>query len=445
MRLKCSKAALAATLVCGLGSVAMAGDADLAQLKQEMAQLRQSNQQLQAQVGALQGSQNESWLNERRAEEVKTLVREVLADADTRASMADGGMTAGYNKGFFLASEDGKFLLKVGGQVQFRYILNLRDDSGDDDFEGGFQLRRTKLKFEGHIGSPKIGYSVVLANHRSDSNTYLEEAKLSYKIADGLTIEGGRFKSPFLREELTSSSRQLTVERSLFNETFTAGFTEGVNLKWEPTDNVRISAMVNDGYREGEDGGAKDFHQDNTDVAFASRVDIKLAGDWKQYSDMSAWSGEDFAAFIGAAVQVDFDESRTTSGYHYDFNYTVDGSIETNGLGIFAALSGWHFDGDDNTADSTAQGAMIQAGYMVVPDKFEPFVRLEYMRFNDDDETKLVTFGANWYLKKHDAKFTVDVVWALDPIGGSSGLGLLGDAADEDDQVAIRGQFQLLF
>ena len=60
---------------------------------------------LKAEVAAMRSANSESWLNERRAEEVKALVREVLADAETRASLAEGGMSAGHNgKAFYLAS-----------------------------------------------------------------------------------------------------------------------------------------------------------------------------------------------------------------------------------------------------------------------------------------------------------------------------------------------------
>ncbi len=443
MRLNCKKAAIAASLVCGLGSVAMA-DTDLAQIKQEMAQLRQANAQLQAQVGSLQGAQNSSWLNERRAEEVKALVREVLADADTRASMQEGGINAGYNRGFFLASTDGKFRLNVGGQVQFRYIANLRNDSPGDDFESGFQLRRTKLRFSGHVADPKIGYTIVTAYDRNTGNGAMEEVKLTYQLTDQLTLEAGRYKTPFMREELISSSRQLTVERSYFNEVFTAGFSEGLGLVWNPAENLRVSGMINDGFRQGETGAAKDFHNDDTDFGAAARIDYKIAGKWSQNGDTSSWSGDDFAAFVGAAVYYDKADGNSNT-YHYEVGYTVDALVKTKGLGIYGAFAGYNVDGDNGAADIDAWGAMVQVSYMVVPDKFEPFARLEYMKFNSQDEIKIATAGFNYYLKKHDAKFTLDAVWALDPIGGQSGLGLLGDAAGEDNQVAIRGQFQLLF
>jgi hypothetical protein len=88
-------------------------------------ELRQEIQALRAEVSAMRSQADDSWLNERRAEEVKTLIHDVLADADTRASLAGDGMTAGHNGHFFLASADGGFLLNVGGQIQFRYIATV--------------------------------------------------------------------------------------------------------------------------------------------------------------------------------------------------------------------------------------------------------------------------------------------------------------------------------
>jgi len=444
MSLNGKQAAMTAALVCGLSGAAWA-DADMDQIRQELAQLRQANTQLQQQVASMQTAENINWLNERRAQEVKAMIHEVLADADTRSSLAEGGMTAGYNKGFFLASEDGKFRLNLGGQIQFRYIATLRDNSGGDDFENGFQLRRTKLRATGHIGDPRIGFAVVTAYDRNTGAAALEEVKLTYKISDTLTFEAGRFKSPFMREELTSSSRQLAVERSYFNEVFTAGFTEGVGLVWTPTDKLRVSAMLNDGFRQGETSTSKDFHNDDTDMGVAARVDYKLAGKWSQQADTSSWKGDDFAAFAGAAVYYDKSDAGHANGYNYEIGYTADVMIQNKGLGIFGAVAGYNVDGDDGSTDLDAWGAMLQISYMVIPDKFEPFIRGEYMKFNSEDETRLLTAGFNYYLNKHNAKFTLDAVWAMDAIGSQAGLGLLGDAAGQDNQLAIRGQFQLQF
>lgn len=65
-------------------------------------QANQHLQDLRDEVAQLRANQREVWLDEHRAGEIKTLIRDVLADADLRASLV--------GKKFYLASEDGGFL-----------------------------------------------------------------------------------------------------------------------------------------------------------------------------------------------------------------------------------------------------------------------------------------------------------------------------------------------
>src|SRR6185503_10070618 len=74
--------------------------------------------------------------------------------------------------------------------------------------------------------------------------------------------------------------------------------------------------------------------------------------------------------------------------------------------------------GNDNV---DSYGIIGQAGYMVIPDKLEPFVRYEWTELDDDtlntyDQISILTVGANYYFKQHQAKFTLDVQWVMDPI-----------------------------
>ncbi|MHB1155325.1 MAG: porin [Phycisphaerales bacterium] len=424
--------------------------------EQLMAELKS----LKTEVAQLRTQQGENWMTERRAAEIKSLVRDVLADADTRASLMDSAITAGHNgKNFFLTSEDGKFLLNIAGQIQFRYIWNnVDEDSSTDDNMSGFQLRRTKLKFTGHISDPKIKYVVVLANERDTGTTYLEESKVSYKFDNGIEIAGGRFKGPFLREELTSSSQQLTVERSVINEFFTTGFTEGVQLGYA-TDTWSVAAMFNDGQNQGEVGTAADWNDVDSDFAVTARGEVALLGKLKQAGDFNSWSGEETLLLIGGGVHYQVGESDTAGTFPTaedddKFIWTVDAALEWQGLGAFVAATG-QLGTDDSTQVDIPEdvGLVAQVGYMVIPDKLEPFVRWEHF-FNDADaesDFDILTFGMNYYLAKHTSKFTLDLVWILDDVpsrvGLSDGLGLRNVSGIDGDknQVALRAQYQLLF
>ncbi len=509
--------ALGSGLLLGVAGVANADDAAL-QAKIDA---------LTAKVAQLEGQKSESWLNQQRAEEVKALVREVLADADTRASLLENGMTAGHNgKNFFLASEDGNFRLNVGGQIQVRYIANFRseEDSSDtsqDDNEAGFEVNRVKLRFDGHIGSPRLMYTVQLATGRDTSSSegvvlapgggaaavgastdsssnavFVDEATIAYQLTDNLVISGGRFKDTFLREDMTDSRYQLAIERSVVSAIFGTGRVEGLAATWT-NDTFRANLTINDGPGSGEvnnDSGAaypltKNFNNDASDFAITGRLDVKLMGSWDQIRDFSAWSGQETSLVIGAAVNwdnVDTGLANTvgappTPPLNPDFNggfgsglgdnrlsWTVDGSFETAGLSIYAAIVGQHVEGTENAGDNgwDNYGAVVQAGYMVIPDKLEPYVRYEWVNIDDDDnatsgtgptDVHIITVGANYYFRQHAAKFSADAVYAFQSTSGDDSsifsvpgantghTGLLDDVNDDAGQLVLRAQFQLLF
>ncbi len=494
---------LAGVLALGTSGLALAGtttpaeSTQLDSLRQELAQLRQSNNSLQQQVAQLRTDQGENWLNARRAEEVKALVKEVLADADTRASLLEGGMTAGYKKNFFLASEDGSFMLKIKGQIQFRYIAAFRDGqhntpgagTANDDLESGFTIRRAKINFGGHIGSPKLGYDIQLAVDRGSNTAIADKIKISYDINDCWSLWFGEDKAPFLREELISSSKQMAVERSYVNEIFTVDKVQGVALEYS-SDMIKGSVMISDGLKSGDGSGSayrftqlddydaqpvdrtgisKDFDDDASDFALTARIDAKLAGDWKQWEDFTAWDGEEMAVFVGAAIH--WEEGETGDGFDNNdfFAYTVDTSLEVQRFSAYMAFIGLHTNVERQAAvaaqDYNIFGFVGQVAYQIpMADKqiLEPFIRYEWVDFDNaistaaapataDDEVQLITVGFNYYFAKHAAKFTLDVVYAFDAIPiGEAGLGLNSDRVPaggiaNDDQTVIRAQFQLLF
>ena len=63
------------------------------QLRAEVAQLKDS-------VAELKAAGDDNWLTERRAQEIRGIVEEVLTDADSRAGLLQDGGTAGWDKKF---------------------------------------------------------------------------------------------------------------------------------------------------------------------------------------------------------------------------------------------------------------------------------------------------------------------------------------------------------
>lgn len=418
---------------------------------------------LQARVAELEGKQDGQWLNEKRTAEVKGLVREVLQDADTRASLLGAGPVAGHKGGqFFLGSEDGNFELRISGYVQASYIANFRKDSGDDDGVAGFNVHRANIDLAGNVVSPKWMYALGL-QVGSHESVYLNYAKIGYKAMDSLTIWIGESKAPMLREELVADTHGLAFERSLVNEVFTAGAVQGVFAEWAPHDMVKVAVAITDGWRSGEAGSDKEFNQDSSDFTAGARVDVKLMGTWAQYNSFNSVSEDEMALFVGAAGSWQVFESGSGTAAALSgsaIQWTVDATMKFKGLAAFAAATGVHT--QDTAVETNNYGIVGQVSYLLpIEYKIEPFIRYEFIDIDNDHagvaDVNLFTAGVNYYIKGHAAKCTLDVVWAANPLttasvsNGTVGpasmtlLGLQTDAATKKNQVAIRAMFQLAF
>jgi len=148
-------AALAAAVALAGTGVAMAQSADPAasgdvlarpapsvdELMKRLDTLEDRNRELEARVTDLNRQQGEEWLGEQRAGQIRDIVRDVLADSQTRSSLQDGGMTAGWNDGFFLGSNDGRFRMNIGGFVQSRFTWSaIRSGNYNTSTSAGSQL-----------------------------------------------------------------------------------------------------------------------------------------------------------------------------------------------------------------------------------------------------------------------------------------------------------------
>ena len=98
-------------------------DLILESIQAELAQVRSENQQMKEEIDILRAESQEDWLTEQRADAIRGLVSDVLADADTRANLVGNGLMAGWSDGFFLSSADGRFTLRIGALMQNRFLV----------------------------------------------------------------------------------------------------------------------------------------------------------------------------------------------------------------------------------------------------------------------------------------------------------------------------------
>ena len=421
--------------------------------------------ELRAEIAAMKQENNKDWLTERRSAEIRGVVQDVLADADTRTSLQDSGATAGWKKGFFLSSPDGNFSLKVSGQLQVRYVLNSR--KGDQDLGPfnpantlyGFENRRTKLSFSGNVFDKSWTYKIKGGFSRAGGAFVLEDAYVQKKLEGGLAIKVGQFKAPWMREELVSSSKQLTVERSIVNEYFNQGYSQGIQLGYE-ADSLRAWVWTGDGIGSRGFGpgraNSKDTNWDRTptNYSFAGRAEYKISGDWSQFKDFSSKQGSGSGMMVGLSAVTQ--RANKNLGANADgtkvYGVTGDLTWDMSGASLFVSGVWTNVDSPNAGGDSNPWGVTIQGGYFVT-ESVEAFVRYEYMDYDPTLLTNVAkydgfTVGGNWFINS-SVKFSADFSYNFASLAAgafvASSAGFRTDEPGEDGQWAVRAQLQLLF
>jgi hypothetical protein len=363
--------------------------------------------ELRAQLAAVQAQAGNNTLTEERANEIKSIVRDTLADADTRTSLQGGGAMAGYDNGFFMSSADGNFKLKLGVLEQVRFVWQF-----DDADTMGFENRRTQLAFGGNMFDPSWTYKVVF-NYSAYSTPYGEEAgemdladaSVTKTMDGGIGITAGQYRTPFTRATLVGDGKQLMADYSPVDYTFTAGYQQGIMGSWS-SDMFQVMASIGNGLG-GTDGQWSDNDTNATNFNLAVRAEAKLAGSWSQFNKETSFRGEEFGLLVGAAW-LDSDGNSDQSfpgGLIYGDNsnaFTVDATAFFGGANLGLVYT--YADSDGNSG----YGLSVQGGVFVT-DGIELWGAWNYIDGADLPIGSWLQVGGNVYFAKNGCKWTTQV------------------------------------
>ena len=409
-----------------------------------------------------------------REPDVRALVAQALQEQSPTDQPAP--RTAGHDsKGSFIADQEGNFRLSLRSQIQFRWMASLRDEgdvdlngSEEDDFEAGFQTRRTKLIAEGHAFDPSLTFKLQGAVSRINGDMILEDAFWAYAWDNGWAITVGQFKLPFWREELIGSTSQLAVEQSIVSEAFNSDYSQGVQGSWTG-ESVRAFLAFSDGLqaRNSDFSSPRRYTPQGlplatllgeSDYAVTGRVEFKHGDGWSRFRDYTSEEEAPIALLLGASAHVEGGERRRDAAASYIVaSWAADAQLEGDGWTLSLAGVGSHTDlnARDGLRDSLDDfGVVSHAGVRIPGTAFEPFLQYAVL-LPDPDRTggggvrafNALTIGFNYYLYGHAAKFTADMVWRPDDqsvlFGPRTSGGHLGD--DDPHELTLRLQWQLLF
>lgn len=460
-------------LLAGAASLTLTGGSFADTTTQETnEQLKARVSELESRLAAVESANSEDWLTEQRADEIKGLVQDVLADADTRSSMLSQGVTAGYDDGFIISSADGNWLLRTNFYMQQRFIWDYADTAAGNGLDGaptprksvwGFENTRSKFILSGNIISPEWFYLIdinvgtnlggatagsPIAGLPGDARVGVGNAYAGYDYGNGWSVKVGQFKDDYVREDAVDARYQLAVERSNSSYLFTTGYTQGIQVEYQ-ADQFRVVGSINDGART----GALVADAVDTTFAFTARGEYLAMGTWDQFMDFTSPSGEEMGVMAGVGFHYEKFQAGIPGSAALWLGLTGDCQVEFGGANLFGSISYAYVD-NVGFSDQNMVGIVLQGGYYFT-DMWEGFGRYEFSYLNQAvvPAQNLLTFGVNGYLSGHNAKWTTDFGIAFtelkgSPTGGSNVAGITGwrtDLAGASTQFVVRSQLQIAF
>ncbi len=372
------------------GGVALTGIAQ-AENNDALAQIAE----LRAEIASLQSQNSDNWLTEARASEIRGIVTDVLADADTRSSFQGSNATSGYDNGFFISSADGNFRLNVGFLGQYMWVIADNDD--DLATVSGFQINDMVVSFSGHVVDSTWTYYTELVNTAyanyqplDGSYTGFRQVTMTKDFGNGFSVTGGNFRAPFLRSSLLGDASQLGIGYGEVDDTYSAGYRLGASVNWQNDKFSVTYAFVNDDAGTGTNPGD----------SFV-RGEYLAAGSWAQFDKDVSFRGESFGLLVGGA----YSYNTGTGGADGTSNWTVD---------VTAMFGGFSAGVEYVDADDNGYGLEVFADYMF-SDNMDVFVVWD--DFGDgsasEDENDMEV-GTNWYFNGTATRWTNEIAFPVE-------------------------------
>lgn len=373
--------------------------------------------------------------------------RKILLTAIGLAAAGATGISRAEDTTFALGEATKGATVKPNDETAFRARIRIqpRFDSGDiytdaakkNVSESDIYIRRARIEASGAM-TKQLKYKFVLQGDKANkegtgTGVGLKYALFDYKFADSAALLFGKTKLPYSRISLTSSSKQLLVERPASTEAAKKLFGD-YN---QPILMLHGKAGVF-GYALAAGDGAKEAKTVESAPYYGARLTFAPMPE-KGQSD--AHLGKGRALVFGVHTGAQNGQKTIGAATSTDRNLVgADVSFHTGGLTAQA-----EYNQMTETADGVEiapKGTYIQLGYFIPGINIEPAVR--YEEYNHDSNSisdrkdKITTAGFNYYLKGHSMKLGVN--WVNTKLG--SGNVPLGGS---DTRDVLQVQTQLYF
>ena len=401
--------------------------------------LRRELAALRAQVAEIRRAQDERWTDAARAEQVRAVAADILADTSTRVQWAQGApggvhtplWHSPYGGGKRIVSDDGGWtlLFAVTNVARFVYAnaSGPVNSSVDEQTRWGFENRRINLIFAGTVFDPTISY-LLMPQYDSQPDRWSSAvgtltpvyAWVAKDLGDGWSVVAGNQNVPWdLQTDYLEGCSLTAGDYSIFNYRFGVGRNPGITLE-------RRTAAARARGGVFSQLGAQESRWDaptNLSFAVAGRAELKFGDvDWDDMEVETSFPDTKPSVVVGVAGAMSNGRAQNPSTPPTP---SVQGAMAdvVARFGGFAleAQGVWMRDAPGAPELGWSTGAQLQVSWFALP-KLETFVQGCWM--DTSDVPWIAQAGVNYYVYGNRLKLTAK---AFVPFGSGNvnGIGQL--------------------
>ena len=325
----------------------------------------------------------------------------------------------GYDNGFFF--REGDRSLRLSGYINSLWTGEFADESTTTN---EFRVRRGRFVAAGSINDAlRFNMHVDFTSARPLLNYFLD-----YRLRPSLTLRMGQCKTPFARQFLVLATQKQFVDDTIATSAFKLDRDIGLMIRGPLGNGWAV-------YQLGAFNGAgKNARQDNTDLMYVARLALSPLGPAKlTESDISA--ADDPRLSIGAAVAYNTLEADSTAVGR--LSLAADLSFFYRGFSAVTELFRRREDPQIG-GEITAAGEYLQAGYMLLPPRWEIAARIARVRADvdiDNADRRETGLALNRFFEGHPLKLQFAYTSLVDGVPGG-----------KDQQThRVRLQFQAMY
>ncbi len=358
------------------------------------------------------------------------------AEAVSVVTGGDAGPKVYWNEGTRIEFPDKGFMLQINALIKSSYVYTkaMKGDTSTSDFN----VRNARLVLSGYALNQEFKYRVEY----DGALNRLLDGYLTWNPCKEGEVKFGQFKTAISRQYASNSFKLMFPDASFASDYFNYGYQKAGKVTAKVFDGaVTAGLALSNGNSDGEGPYAASVDAKNLLI---SDLRWNITGKMNPYEESDLGFTQDPAVNIGAAYA--YSPQNTEIGEVVESlnvnRVNVDANFKYRGLGVNAEY--YVSNEDPKVADTeswTTQGTYIQAGYFLLPKKFEVAGRWSYVSCDEGkglglcsgvDSFNQATAGVNYYIWNYNLRLQAAYDY------------LKAEPVDEDATGRSRWMLQLL-